>query len=122
MAMSRADARLKVTSSPPSVIDPALGSSSPAIMRNVVVLPQPEGPSRQKKPPSSTVKVEPRTALKEPKDFSRSCTRISAIGSLREFRADDEEGRSGQRHHEGIAAEVKPDGLHHHDEAEHDQD
>ena len=46
------DARLKVTSSPPSRMRPPVGSSSPAIMRSVVVLPQPEGPSRQKNSPS----------------------------------------------------------------------
>ena len=41
-----ASARLKVTSSPPSRMSPEVGSSRPAIMRSVVVLPQPEGPSR----------------------------------------------------------------------------
>ena len=37
---------------------PEVGSSSPAIMRSVVVLPQPDGPSRQKNSPSPTVKLE----------------------------------------------------------------
>ena len=37
---------------------PEVGNSSPAIMRSVVVLPQPDGPSRQKNSPLSTVKVE----------------------------------------------------------------
>ena len=44
-------ARLKVTSSPSSRMRPTVGSSSPAIMRSVVVLPQPDGPSRQKNAP-----------------------------------------------------------------------
>ena len=35
----------------------------PAIMRKVVVLPQPEGPSIAKNVPSSIVKVEPSTAV-----------------------------------------------------------
>ena len=39
-------------------ISPEVGSSSPAIMRSVVVLPQPEGPSSMKNSPSSTVKVD----------------------------------------------------------------
>ncbi len=56
--MSRSAARLKVTSSPSSRIFPEVGSSSPAIIRSVVVLPQPEGPSMTKNSPSSTVKVE----------------------------------------------------------------
>ena len=58
---------MKVTSSPPSRIVPEVGSSSPAIMRSVVVLPQPDGPSRQKNSPFSTVKVESFTATKSPK-------------------------------------------------------
>ena len=53
-----------VTSSPSSRIRPEVGSSRPAIMRKVVVLPQPEGPSMTKNSPSSIVKVEPRTAMK----------------------------------------------------------
>jgi hypothetical protein len=35
-----------VTSSPPIRIRPEVGISSPAIMRRIVVLPQPDGPSR----------------------------------------------------------------------------
>jgi hypothetical protein len=37
-------------------------------MRSVVVLPQPEGPSRQKNSPSSTVKLDS-TAMKRPEGF-----------------------------------------------------
>ena len=40
------EARRKVTSSPSRRISPEVGSSSPAIMRSVVVLPQPEGPEQ----------------------------------------------------------------------------
>ena len=43
---------------PSSRICPELGSSSPAIIRSVVVLPQPEGPSSMKNSPSPMVKVE----------------------------------------------------------------
>ena len=70
---------MKVTSSPSSRIAPEVGSSSPAIMRSVVVLPQPEGPSRQKNSPSRTVKVESFTAAKSPKLLCRFWTRISAM-------------------------------------------
>src|SRR6266404_9197053 len=37
----------------PTAISPAVGSTKPAIRRNVVVLPQPEGPSRQTSSPCS---------------------------------------------------------------------
>ena len=46
MLTLRSAARSVVTSRPAMRIRPALGGSSPAIMRSVVVLPQPEGPSR----------------------------------------------------------------------------
>ena len=45
MLTSRCVARKLVTSRPPIRMRPSLGSSRPAIMRSVVVLPQPEGPS-----------------------------------------------------------------------------
>src|SRR5437660_6663373 len=37
----------------PTAISPAVGSTKPAISRRVVVLPQPEGPSRQTSSPCS---------------------------------------------------------------------
>src|SRR5262245_14760515 len=45
MLTSRSAAESRVTSRPPIRIWPSLAISSPAISRNVVVLPQPEGPS-----------------------------------------------------------------------------
>ena len=56
--MSRLSAGTCATSCPSSRICPELGSSSPAIIRSVVVLPQPEGPSSMKNSPSPTVKLE----------------------------------------------------------------
>ena len=58
---------------------PDVGSSRPAIIRSVVVLPQPDGPSKQKKSPSGTVNVESRTAVKSPNALCRCSMRISAI-------------------------------------------
>ena len=58
---------------------PEVGSSSPAIMRSVVVLPQPDGPSMTKNSPSATVKFESCTATKSPNALCRFSTRISAI-------------------------------------------
>src|ERR1700675_4190063 len=110
--MSRCDARLKLTSSPRSRMRPDVGSSRPAIIRNVVVLPQPEGPSRQKKSPSGTVNVESRTAVNAPNDLCRFSTRISAILSallLGKFRHDSEEQRTGQRGEKGPRVEGKPE-------------
>src|SRR5262249_42385854 len=48
---------------PLTSISPERGFSSPAIERNVVVLPQPEGPSRVNSFPSGTSKLTSCTAL-----------------------------------------------------------
>ena len=78
-AMSRCDARLKVTSSSPRWMVPEVGNSNPAIMRSVVVLPHPDGPSRQKNSPLRTVNVESFTATKSANALCRFWTRISAM-------------------------------------------
>src|SRR4051812_31397446 len=51
-----------VTSWPCNHTLPRVGSSNPAIMRMVVVLPQPEGPRSEKNSPSVIVMVTPLTA------------------------------------------------------------
>ena len=61
-AMSRCEARLKGTSSLPRYTSPDVGCSSPAIMRSVVVLPQPLGPRMVVRLPLGTVKLMPLTA------------------------------------------------------------
>ena len=45
MLTSRSNGARRVTSTPPSRIRPAVGSSKPAIIRSTVVLPEPDGPS-----------------------------------------------------------------------------
>ncbi len=50
----------------PKEILPWVGSSNPAIMRNVVVLPHPEGPSNAKNEPSGIVNDKSFTAVKSP--------------------------------------------------------
>ncbi|CAM5660376.1 hypothetical protein SALBM217S_01484 [Streptomyces griseoloalbus] len=55
-----------VTSWSPRWTVPAVGSSRPAIMRRVVVLPQPDAPSRAKKEPCGTVRSSGCTAVKSP--------------------------------------------------------
>jgi hypothetical protein len=52
-----------VTSAPPMRTAPSLGSMKPAIMRKVVVLPQPDGPSRTRNSPSATSSVTPTTTV-----------------------------------------------------------
>ena len=47
MAVPRLTGGNPTTDSPPIWISPEVGVSWPAIMRRIVVLPQPEGPSRQ---------------------------------------------------------------------------
>src|SRR6476620_6765999 len=54
-----------------------LGSSSPAIMRTVVVLPQPDGPSSVNNSPSAAVSVAPSTAASAPKLFERLSSAMS---------------------------------------------
>ena len=51
-----------VTSWPWMMICPEVGASSPAIMRSVVVLPQPLGPRMVVRLPLGTVKLMPLTA------------------------------------------------------------
>jgi hypothetical protein len=60
-----------LTSAPRSTIRPSSGSSKPAIMRSVVVFPQPDGPSRQKNEPSGMAKDKSFTAVKSPNFFCR---------------------------------------------------
>src|SRR5205814_5387739 len=103
--MSRRDARSKVTSWPPRWMWPEVGSSRPAIIRKVVVLPHPEGPSRQKKSPSGMQKLSSRTPTTSPKALCSFSTRISAMVLLREFRDHHEHGGPEQGGDEGVAKE-----------------
>ena len=54
------------TSTPASSIVPAVGSSNPAIIRSVVVLPEPEGPSMVKNSPRQISRSTPSTAVTSP--------------------------------------------------------
>src|SRR5690349_4910779 len=101
---------------------PDVGSSRPAIMRKVVVLPQPDGPSRQKKAPSGMVKLDSLTATNSPKAFFSFSTRISAIGLFRKFRHDDKHQRAYEHGGEGIAVERERQRLQQHEHARRDDD
>ena len=58
---------MRETSAPSSRIAPSVGASKPAIIRRVVVLPQPDGPSSEKNSPAAIVKQASSTATKSAK-------------------------------------------------------
>src|SRR5690348_12313598 len=66
MAMSRFSGGSSFMRLPAMMISPAVTRSRPAIMRKVVVLPQPEGPSRQTTSPAATERSASLTATKSP--------------------------------------------------------
>ena len=66
MPMSRLCTGRSVMSLPPTWTRPESGSSKPAIMRKDVVLPQPDGPSREKNSPAAMSSVTPSTATTRP--------------------------------------------------------
>src|SRR5438105_8894326 len=80
MLTGRRFAGTDVTSWPSRTIRPSSGVSKPAIIRSVVVLPQPLGPSSEKNSPSSIARLTSRTAAAFPK---RLPTPSSAIATLR---------------------------------------
>ncbi len=60
-----------MTSSPPTRIVPEVGSLKPAIIRRVVVLPQPDGPSSEKNSPLAISMSRPSTTVSAPKTLVR---------------------------------------------------
>src|SRR3954468_18046110 len=80
--MSRSPGSSIVTSLPPTCTLPEVGSSSPAMMRSSVDLPQPDGPTRTVNSPSSTYRSMPSSA-RTPSAYSltMSVTRMSLMSS-----------------------------------------
>ena len=67
---------------PPISMSPLSGPMKPAIIRNKVVLPQPEGPRMEKKLPRFTAKDKESTATWLPKRFSSDlASRSTAVTS-----------------------------------------
>ena len=62
---------------PSSRIRPSVGCSNPAIIRRVVVFPQPDGPSREKNSPGSTSRSMWSTAVTSANRLVRPMRRIS---------------------------------------------
>src|SRR5690606_16082309 len=71
MAMPRWTGGRSLTIRPPISISPAETSSSPAIMRNRVDLPQPDGPTKTTNSPSATSRSMPLMIRASLNDFSR---------------------------------------------------
>ena len=70
----QASLRGLVTATPPMLIAPSSGATRPAVSRNSVVLPQPDGPSSVTSSPLRTLAL------------MRSSATISAAGALPPFR------------------------------------
>src|SRR5881628_17595 len=64
-------------STPSSRICPSVGRSNPAIMRSVVVLPHPDGPSSEKNCPAGMSRSMPSTAGIPANDLASWCSRIA---------------------------------------------
>src|SRR5436190_12553881 len=67
------------TTRPPTRMVPQSGSMKPATRRNVVVLPQPDGPSRQHNEPCATVSVRSSTAAAVPKNLVSASSSTTAM-------------------------------------------
>src|SRR4051794_33706273 len=102
MAMSRSLGGMSFTTSPPIVISPAVISSRPAIIRSVVVLPQPDGPTSTTNSLSGMSRSMPQTAGVSSYFFSSLRSVTCAISAFRCAR-----GESGDVvvHEEGVDQE-----------------
>src|SRR3990172_11204277 len=99
MAMSRRRGSRWVTSLSSIRMVPRVGRSKPAIMRKVVVLPQPEGPSSTKNSPSSIESVRSLTATVRPNCLRTLTSRMPTALAL-----DHAEGQAAHEialHEEG---------------------
>src|SRR5689334_5628655 len=67
MLTGRSYGGVRVMSAPSITIEPSVGSSKPPIMRRTVVLPQPDGPRREKNSPRRMSSETPSTAATSPK-------------------------------------------------------
>src|SRR6516165_7457796 len=82
MAMLRWSGLQSFIRLPAMTTSPALARSRPATMRNVVVLPQPEGPKRQTTSPAETERLKSLTAVNAPKCLVTPLSSIVDIGGL----------------------------------------
>src|SRR3954454_5536838 len=94
-------------SAPPSVTRPVSGRSKPAMIRSVVVLPEPDGPSSVKNSPSPTFRSTSSTATTSPYVFRMPSTLTSAAKEPFEDRETALEPVVGDRERDGEADHVK---------------
>src|SRR6266545_5221283 len=87
MAMSRSLGGRSLTTRSPMAISPAVISSSPATMRSVVVLPQPDGPTSTMNSLSRIVRLTSLTACTSSYFLFKSFSTTCAMGDL--FRSRD---------------------------------
>src|SRR5437763_9680127 len=105
------------TTLPAMLISPPVGCSSPATQRNVVVLPQPEGPSSATISPAATVKLTPSTAgAPAAKILRKRSTRSSADMQLAPITSPRKAGRGRRlrrapKKHDGHSLLPVPVGL-----------
>src|ERR1700687_4689892 len=92
MAMSRSLGGRSLTIRSPIAISPAVISSSPATMRSVVVLPQPDGPTRTMNSLSRIVRLTSLTACTSSYFLFRSLRTTCAMGDL--FRSWESDTRT----------------------------
>ena len=78
---------------------PPVGSSKPAIIRSIVVLPEPDGPSIEKNSPSAMSRSTPATAVTSPKRLvtPRSDTAVPGTGNGSSGVASSTTADSGNR-------------------------
>src|SRR5687767_6442726 len=79
MAMPRFDGASAFTIVPSKVISPEVMSSSPAIRRSSVDLPQPDGPTKTMNSPEKTSRSTPLITSTRPKDFLMFLSSICAM-------------------------------------------
>src|SRR5574341_1110062 len=108
-----------VTSCSPMKTRPASGCSNPAIIRSVVVLPQPEGPRSVRSSAGSTVRLTSRTAYTSP--FTRCANRFETP-STRMPAALTSSSQDARHFHGARRAESPEQGTDRDDDHEHDED
>src|SRR5687768_16786612 len=110
MATCRARGGSPLTTFPPITTSPSVASSSPAMVRRSVVLPQPEGPSSTKYSPSDVSISTPSTATTSPwKVFLRPRSSTASAGARASGPSSD---RLGCATDQALLAPLREDRLH----------
>src|SRR5215470_2450551 len=110
MATSRSAGRTSVISSPPISMLPSSASSSPAIVRRRVVLPQPDGPTSTVNSPSGMSRSTPRTAWTPRKCLCSRVTFSCAIDPCPLLAAHRAQGQAADQM--ALHEHAEPDGRH----------